>query len=63
MPRIYDNIDRGLLPALKETLELSHRADFSVGYFNLRGWKQLDSYIDDWSGDDDIAVALSSKLA
>ena len=27
MPRIFDNIETGLLPALQETLELSDHAD------------------------------------
>ena len=52
MPKIYDNIENYLTNGLKDTLDVSHRADFCVGYFNLRGWKEVADKIDNFSGDD-----------
>ena len=50
MPKIYDNIENKLTQGLNETLEVSQRTDFCVGYFNLRGWKEIADKIDSLSG-------------
>lgn len=58
MPRVYDNIDKDLLPALRASLELSQRADFCVGYFNLRGWKQIDDLAENYEGNESSCCRL-----
>ncbi|QBQ08939.1 helicase-related protein [Pseudomonas sp. SXM-1] len=58
MPRIFDNIEKLLLPALQETLQVAERADFCVGYFNLRGWQNLSGHVDRWPGGDKNSCRL-----
>jgi superfamily II DNA or RNA helicase len=52
MPKIYDNIKNQLVNGLDEIItdSTTTRVDFCVGYFNLRGWKQIASQIDNLIG-------------
>lgn len=58
MPKIYDNIENHLIQGLKDTLDVSHRSDFCVGYFNLRGWKEVASKIDNLAGGENNCCRL-----
>jgi superfamily II DNA or RNA helicase len=48
MTRIFDNIDQDLLGTLRATMRISQRADFCVGYLNLRGWQSVDDLVQAW---------------
>lgn len=52
MPHIIDNISLKLSECLKQSIPLSFRGDFCIGYFNLRGWKLLTEFVDQWKGGD-----------
>jgi len=58
MPKIYDNIENVLTTGLNNTLQLTKRADFCVGYFNLRGWKEVADNVDRYSGEKDNCCRL-----
>src|SRR4051794_20505120 len=40
------------------SLQTAHCADFCVGYFNLRGWRQVQPLIDHWAGGDEQCIRL-----
>ncbi len=51
MARIFDNIDQRLLDTLRATIQVSNRANFCVGYLNLRGWQAIDDLVAPWNPD------------
>jgi superfamily II DNA or RNA helicase len=52
MTRIFDNIEQDLLTTLRGTMQVSKRADFCVGYLNLRGWQAVDDLVQPWNPED-----------
>jgi superfamily II DNA or RNA helicase len=58
MSSIYDNIEQPILPELQHYLKQAYRADFCVGYFNLRGWRQIDADIERFEGSEGRACRL-----
>ena len=58
MPRIFDNIDNSLLPSLRDTIKVSEKSDFCVGYLNIRGWKSIDDLIENFKGGEDNQCRL-----
>lgn len=58
MPKIYDNIHHKLHTGLIDSLTSSHRSDFCVGYFNLRGWHILNEHIEHFQGKNDCCRLL-----
>ncbi|WP_205370354.1 helicase-related protein [Thermoleptolyngbya sp. PKUAC-SCTB121] len=58
MSSIYDNIEQPILPELQHYLKQAYRADLCVGYFNLRGWRQIDADIEKFEGGEGQACRL-----
>ena len=58
MSSIYDNIEQPILPELQAYLKQAYRADFCVGYFNLRGWRQIDADVERFEGGEGQACRL-----
>ncbi|MFN2137775.1 MAG: SNF2-related protein, partial [Candidatus Promineifilaceae bacterium] len=59
MPTIFDNINEPFLrDELRRIIGYADRADFAVGYFNLRGWKTIANYVDDLPGNSGPACRL-----
>jgi len=68
MSRIYDNIELKFESGLQGILSNAgvKRADFCVGYFNLRGWRMICETVDMLPGDylfeGDARIFRTSRL-
>lgn len=58
MPTIYDNQNASMLAELRNTLDDSYKADFCVGYFNLRGWQILAPNIECFTGGEEAQARV-----
>ena len=60
MPRIFDNLspETQLLRTLRHTMDGATRADFCVGYFNLRGWAGITEQVDGLAADGEPACRV-----
>ncbi|NDE80866.1 MAG: hypothetical protein EB037_08110, partial [Actinobacteria bacterium] len=57
MPRIFDNINEKLQPALEVAITNSVALDASVGYFNIRGWSAIMDEVENLIGRPDSTEA------
>ena len=53
MPRIFDNIHLHLANGLQQVMHDAVACAFCVGYFNLRGWDTLATYVEQLPGGDE----------
>ena len=58
MPVIFENINKYLLDDLQEKIGTAYRADFCVGYFNLRGWRLIEDKIEELTGGEEANCRL-----
>lgn len=63
MPQIFDNISNHLINDLEANIAEAIRADFCVGYFNLRGWGLLADKIDQLTGGEGAECRLIIGMA